>query len=323
MDAAFFDGPRVSLAQHGTANRALARVAVLAHNLGCSRWPLPARRLHYAKRSPLWACAWLHIMRNGYGLPQMGVAGAAMTAIWMAQGFRLKYVAHGWWRRERFARLLHIGYPAGVEVLVFQAGYFVFLMMIGHFYGTIAFAAYNVGSSLLMVCFVVGFGFSIAGSTLAGQHLGARDPDGAVRSGWRSAGYAVASMGTIGLAVAVFAPELAVFFLGDDEETVRLTVQMAYIMAAMTPLMAIEFAIGGALRGAGDTRFPLVATAVGLLGARCTLAAAFTFLGWPVVWVYGAMIVECIVKGAMLLARFRSDRWKTAGALDQERAALA
>ena len=295
--------------------------------------------------SPLWIGAAVNVLNvpllyvfvfGRYGFPQMGVAGAAiaggisftlggaaMVAIWLAQGFRLKYVSNGWWRRERFQRLLHIGYPAGVEVLIFQAGYFVFLMMIGHFYGTIAFAAYNVGSSLLMVCFVVGFGFSIAGSTLAGQHLGARDPDGAVRSGWRSAGYAVASMGAIGLAVAIFAPELAVFFLRDEPETVRLTVQMAYIMAAMTPLMAIEFAIGGALRGAGDTRFPLVATAVGLLGARCTLAAAFTFLGWPVVWVYGAMIVEFFVKSGMLLARFRSDRWKTAGGLDQERMTLA
>ncbi len=284
--------------------------------------------------SPLWIGGAVNVVNipllyvfvfGHYGFPQMGVAGAAiaggisftlggiaMVAIWMAQGFRLKYVANGWWRRERLRRLLHIGYPAGVEVAVFQAGYFVFLMLIGHFYGTVAFAAYNVGTSLLMVGFVVGFGFSIAGSTLAGQHLGANDPAGAVRSGWRSAVYAIASMGGIGVAVAVFAPELARFFLGDDPPTVRLTVQMAYILAATMPLMAIEFAIGGALRGAGDTRFPLLATAVGLLGARCALAATFTLLGWPVVWVYGAMIVECIVKAAMLLARFQSDRWKTA-----------
>ena len=283
--------------------------------------------------SPLWIGAGVNVINipllylfvfGHFGFPQMGVAGAAvaggisftiggavMTAIWLSQGFRLKYVTNKWFRRERFERLLNIGYPAGVEVIVFQCGYFVFLMLIGHFYGTIAFAAYNVGSSLLMVCFVVGFGFSIAGSTLAGQHLGAHDPDGAVRSGWRSTIYAVASMGTIGVAVAIFARELAGFFLGDEPETIDLTVKMAYIMASMTPLLAIEFAIGGALRGAGDTRFPLVATMVGLIGARCLLAGIFTFLEWPVVWVYGAMIVEFLVKGAMLIARFMSGRWKT------------
>ena len=113
------------------------------------------------------------------------------------------------------------------------------------------------------------------------------------------------------MAVAIFARELAGFFLGDEPETIDLTVKMAYIMASMTPLLAIEFAIGGALRGAGDTRFPLVATMVGLIGARCLLAGIFTFLEWPVVWVYGAMIVEFLVKGAMLIARFMSGRWKT------------
>ena len=204
--------------------------------------------------SPLWIGAGVNVVNvpllyvfvfGHYGFPAMGVAGAAvaggisftlggivMIAIWLRQGFRLKYVANKWFRRERFGRLLHIGYPAGMEVVVFQVGYFAFLMMIGHYYGTVAFAAYNVGASLLMVCFVVGFGFSIAGATLAGQHLGANDADGAVRSGWRSAGYAIALMGALGLAVAGFAPELAVFFLGDEPETVRLTVQMAYIMAA-------------------------------------------------------------------------------------------
>ena len=283
--------------------------------------------------SPLWIGAGVNVLNvpllyvfvfGHYGFPQMGVAGAAvaggisftigaavMLAIWLAQGFRLKYVASKWFRRERFARLLHIGYPAGMEVAVFQAGYFAFLMLIGHYYGTTAFAAYNVGASLLMACFVVGFGFSIAGATLAGQHLGAGDPAGAARSGWRSALYAVSAMGSIGLLVAIYAPELAAFFLGDEPETLRLTVQMAYIMAATTPLIAIEFAIGGALRGAGDTRFPLIATIVGLIGARCTLAATFTILGWPVVWVYAAMIAEAVVKGGMLVARFRSGRWKT------------
>jgi hypothetical protein len=61
-------------------------------------------------------------------------------------------------------------------------------MLIGNFYGTEAFAAYNIGVNLLMVCMTVGFGFSIAGSTLVGQHLGANDHAAATRSGWRSMG---------------------------------------------------------------------------------------------------------------------------------------
>ena len=284
--------------------------------------------------SPLWIGAGVNVLNvpllyvfvfGHYGFPELGVVGAAvaggvsfslggalMLAIWLRQGFRLKYVAKRWCQADRFRRLLHVGYPAGTEVVIFQAGYFAFLMLVGHNYGTVAFAAYNVGATLMMVCFVVGFGFSIAGATLAGQRLGAGDPAGAARSGWQAAAYAIALMSTFGLAAAIFAPELATFFLGDEPETVRLTVQLAYIMAATTPMLAIEFAIGGALRGAGDTRFPLLATMVGLLGVRCTLAALFVWLEWSVLWVFGATIVEFLVKGGMLVTRFANGRWKTA-----------
>ena len=196
-------------------------------------------------------------------------------------------------------------------MVVFQVGFFVFLMLIGNFYGTEAFAAYNLGSNLLMVCFVVGFGFSIAGSTLVGQNLGADDHAGAARSGWRSLVYAVLSMGSLGGLIVIFAQPLAVLFLGDEPETVARTVEMTVLMGLITPLLAIEFAIGGALRGAGDTRFPLVATIIGLIVVRCGWAALFTFLGWPVIWVFAAMVGEYLVKGAMLLWRFRSGRWKT------------
>ena len=284
--------------------------------------------------SPLWIGAGVNVLNvpllyvfvfGRYGFPDMGVAGAAlagglsfslggvvMVVIWLRQGFRLKYVSSKWCRVDRFRRLLHIGYPAGAEMVIFQAGYFVFLMLVGHNYGTVAFAAYNVGTTLMMVCFVVGFGFSIAGATLVGQHLGAGDPAGAIRSGWRAAIYAIALMSSLGFIAAAFAPQLAAFFLGNEPETVRLTVQLAYIMAATTPLLAIEFAIGGALRGAGDTRFPLLATMIGLIGVRCTLALAFTWLGWSVLWVFGATIVEYLVKGGMLAVRFANGRWKTA-----------
>ena len=129
---------------------------------------------------------------------------------------------------------MDIGYPAAVEQIVFQIGFFVFLMIIGNFYGTEAFAAYNIGVNLLMICMTVGFGFSIAGSTLVGQHLGASDIAGAVRSGWRSAGFAVLSMGGLGLLVISFATPLAEFFIGDEPETVRYTVQFSSDFTSFT-----------------------------------------------------------------------------------------
>ena len=290
--------------------------------------------------TPLWISGAVNLLNvpllylfvfGNYGFPQMGVAGAAVAAglsftvgglilvgLWMKQKFRVRHVGGGWWRKERLRRLLDIGYPAALEQGVFQLGFFIFLALIGNFYGTEAFAAYNIGVNVLQVCMTVGFGFSIAGSTLVGQYLGANDPEGAARSGWRSTGLAVLAMGSLGGVIMLFAREITTFFIGDDLVTIERTVEFIYMLGAMMPLLAIDFSVGGALRGAGDTRFPLVATMVSLIGMRCGLAALFTYLGLPVIWVYGALIGDYLLKSTMLIWRFRSGRWKTIMVTDSD-----
>ncbi|MEQ8482770.1 MAG: MATE family efflux transporter [Pseudomonadales bacterium] len=283
--------------------------------------------------SPLWISGFVNVLNlpllyalvlGNWGAPRLGVAGAAISigvsftagalllmGLWVKNKFRVKHVGGGWWRRRRLKQLLDIGYPAAVEQGVFQIGFFIFLMLIGNFYGTEAFAAYNIGVNLLMVCMTVGFGFSIAGSTLVGQHLGANDHGGASRSGWRSMWLAVLTMGGLGLVTIYYAQPLATFFLGNEPLTIAYTVQFIYILGSMMPLLAVEFAIGGALRGAGDTRFPLMATFLGLIGMRCGLAALATWLKMPVFWVYAALVGDYLLKGALLVWRFHSGRWRT------------
>jgi len=291
--------------------------------------------------SPLWISGGVNVINipllylfvfGAYGFPQMGVAGAAVAAglsftagaltlivLWVKQKFRVKHVGGGWWRRERLKRLLDIGYPAAVEQGVFQLGFFAFLMLIGNFYGTEAFAAYNIGVNVLQICMTVGFGFSIAGSTLVGQHLGAADHDGATRSGWRSMWLAMVAMGALGGLIMFYARPLTLFFIGDDPVTVQRTVEFIYLLGAMMPLLAVDFSIGGSLRGAGDTRFPLLATMFSLIGMRCGLAALATWMGLPVVWVYAALVGDYMVKASMLIWRFQRGRWKTIVTMDELR----
>ena len=197
--------------------------------------------------SPLWISGGVNLLNlpllfvfifGFWGVPAMGVAGAAFAAgisfsvgsavlliLWVRQKFRVRHVSGGWWRRARLRALLDIGYPAALEQGVFQLGFFIFLMLIGNAYGTEAFAAYNIGVNILAVCMTVGFGFSIAGSTLVGQHLGARDPEAASRCGWRSLWLAVISMGSLGLLIVIFAQQLSRYFIGDDATTIAYTVQ--------------------------------------------------------------------------------------------------
>jgi len=281
-------------------------------------------------RTPLWIGVLTNVVNvalvywlvfGGYGVPAMGVAGAAIAnglsftlaamvylGLWYGGRLKVGVGGRGSMTEKRVRQLIDIGYPAGVEQLVFQLGFLAFLWLVGY-YGTAAFAAYGIGVQILSLSFVVGFGFSIAGATLVGQHMGAKDPQGAMRHGWRATGMAIASMVGLSGFIVAFSEDIARFLI-DDDEVVRLTVIFIYILGIAQPLMAIEFTLSGCLRGAGDTRFPLKATMAGLIGARVGLAALFTFMGLTVVWIYAALIGDYIVKALMLVSRFKSGKWQ-------------
>jgi len=281
-------------------------------------------------RTPLWIGVLTNVVNvalvywlvfGGYGVRAMGVAGAAIAnglsfalaamvylGLWYGGRLKVGVGGRGSMTEKRIRQLIDIGYPAGVEQLVFQLGFLAFLWLVGY-YGTAAFAAYGIGVQILSLSFVVGFGFSIAGATLVGQHMGAKDPQGAMRHGWRATGMAIASMVGLSGFIVAFSEDIARFLI-DDNEVVRLTVIFIYILGIAQPLMAIEFTLSGCLRGAGDTRFPLKATMAGLIGARVGLAALFTFMGLTVVWIYAALIGDYIVKALMLVSRFKSGKWQ-------------
>ena len=120
---------------------------------------------------------------------------------------------------------------------------------------------------------------------------------------------AIGSMVVLGGTVIWFAEAIAGFMI-DDPEVVRLTVVFIYILGACQPLMAIEFTLGGSLRGAGDTRFPLYTVLTGLIGVRVALSALAAWAGLDVEWIFAALIADYIVKGGMLIGRFRRGAWK-------------
>lgn len=264
-----------------------------------------------------------------FGLPALGVGGAAL-ANGLAFGAGAALTLGLWWRGRlrvgrgpadaltaaRLRRLVRIGMPAALEQVVWQGGFIAFLRLVA-LYGTAAFAAYGIGVNILAFSFVVGFGFQVAASTLVGQHLGAGDPEEATRSGWRATALAVAVMLAFGSSIVVAARPIATFLI-DDPEVVRLTVIFIRILGSVQALMAIEFTLGGALRGAGDTRFPLYVVMAGLLGARVLLAALFAWQERGVTWIYGALIADYVVKASLMAWRFHGGRWRTALRDDDE-----
>ena len=259
-----------------------------------------------------------------FGAPRMGAAGApfasglsfvlcgaVLVSLWMRQKLTIKFHSRRYLQEGTLSAPAAHRVSGGARAIrAAVSGSFCSSALIGRYYGTEAFAAYNVGLNMLNAAMVVGVGFAIAGATLVGQHLGAGDVEGAARSGWRACAMAVAAMTLIGLMVVFNAPRLAHFFLGADQVAVQRTTEFTYIMAAMLPLLGVDMAIGGSLRGAGDTRFPLMTSFLGLIGVRCVLAATFTFFHLPVIWVYSSMIGDYMLKGSLLIWRFKSGHWK-------------
>jgi len=264
------------------------------------------------------------LVYGGLGFPKLGIAGAALAGglafcvsalvqlwLWRSGRLRLRSVPADAGQRERMRAILHVGTPAALEQLVVQAGFIAFTFIIARFYGTPALAAYGIGVQILSVSFVIGFGFSIAASTLVGQNLGAGYPVRAAHSGWRAMWLAVASMSVLAVLIVACARPIARMML-DEPEVVRLTVVFIRVLGVAQPLMAVDFALSGALRGAGDTRYPLYTTFSGLICGRVFLAVLFTWLELPVEWIYGALLADYSIKVTMLVSRFRSGQWRDA-----------
>ena len=284
-------------------------------------------------RTPLWIGALANVVNVGLcwvliygqlGFPALGVAGAGIASTiatslqlpvlwWLWQSGRLALKPSGAsFRPDRalLGRILRIGYPAAFEGVIFQTGLLAFMRVLGG-YETAAIAAYNVGAQILSFSFLPGIGFATAAATLVGQHLGEGEPRLAERSGWRSMWGAILSMSVLGAATIAAAPALARLF-SSDPHVIELTVDFIWTLGAVQPLMAIEYTIGGALRGAGDTRFPLFAIFAGLFLCRLAPAALAAYVFHARVQVVWSMLVlDYALKATLLLWRFRRGRWKT------------
>jgi Na+-driven multidrug efflux pump len=118
-------------------------------------------------------------------------------------------------------------------------------------------------------------------------------------------------MTAAGVAIFIAARPIAELFV-DDHAVVDNAVIFIQVLAAAQPLMAIDFTLGGALRGAGDTRFPLFAVLIGFYLCRLGGAYAATFVfKLPLVWLWLALLPDYIARCLLKGWRFNSGRWKT------------
>ncbi|HWG92062.1 MAG TPA: MATE family efflux transporter, partial [Candidatus Thermoplasmatota archaeon] len=258
---------------------------------------------------------------GAFGFPSMGIAGAAVaTAVSFGVGSvvffaLLRPSLPSTWSRLPYdgpmaARLFRVGAPSALEDGLLNFGFMVYTLLILGF-GATALAAHQVGLRILSFAFMPGFGFSAAAAALVGQSLGAKDPEGAEQAGWYSMGLGLAIMVAMAVPLYLFSEPIAGLLSHGDPATLELSVTWIALITLTIPPIAIHFSGAGALRGAGDTRWTLLVSFVGLFALRIPAAYLLGFvLGLGIEGVWLAYLLEYYVRAGLTVARFHRGRWK-------------
>lgn len=226
--------------------------------------------------------------------------------------------------RHLIYRLLRVSVPAGVDSLSVAFCQLWFLSLINRL-GNVAAAAHGVALQWEALGYLAGGAFGTAAMTLIGQSLGARDPHRAERSGWTAFGIGCGVMTFMGVMFFILARPMFRLFCHEShlEPVIATGVPVLRLIAFAMPALASQIIFTAALRGAGDTRIPVLISWLGFLGVRIPLAYLLTGqtialgpfgvvtgadLGLFGAWV--AMVVDIWVRGGFFAIRFVSGKWK-------------
>lgn len=259
----------------------------------------------------------------GTGLSQcLGLV--AVLGVLMIGRAGLKLTLRGLWPdRALLTRLLRVSLPAAAESFSMVTGQMFFLASVNGL-GDAARAAHGIALGWETVAETFGLASAVAANVLVGQHLGAGEPEEARRSGLAALALGAAGMSLVGVALYWLAVPLFQFFCPGPGQApiVEAGVPVLRLAAFSMPMLASCHVLAAALRGAGDTRVPLLITAAGFFLVRLPLTA---WLTWSTVWLpwgetagwglglYGcwlAMQADIWFRGTLFLGRFAGGRWQ-------------
>ncbi len=259
------------------------------------------------------------------GLPRLGPVGSAVATtiaravgavcvlyVLFKRGSVLKLPLVGGWKfdRQAIGRILNIGWPASLEQIVFQLGFLTF-SAIAILLGTDDLAAQQIAFNVSNFSMLPAFAFGVAGLTLVGQSLGAKDPDRAEASAIQALKSGMVWMCVVGVGFYLFRHPLVRMYT-DDPNVMQLGEMCLIFIALAQPLQAVSVVLASTLRGAGDTRSTLVITFVGIWIVRVGfgyLMGIYFGLGLFGVWL--GWMADFAARAVLIGWRFRSSRWKT------------
>ena len=261
---------------------------------------------------------WILIYGHG-GSPAFGVAGSGwstcISRTYMA-GVLFVAVRRHHHRRQlplfqppyrpdltRIRELLRIGFPAATQIL-FEIGVFATATALIAKVNAASIAAHQIALNCASFTYMVPLGISSAAAVRVGQGIGRGDPAGAGRAGWTAIAMGAAFM-SFAAVVLVLAPHLIVRIFTPDPEVMRIGVELLLVAAAFQLFDGLQTVATGALRGAGETRIPMLSSFVaywviglplgyylgfnrqlGALGLWTGLAISLMVIGTALVWAW-------------------------------------
>jgi len=263
-----------------------------------------------------WALVFGHL-----GAPPLGAIGSA----WATCGSRL-YMAGALgvivWRRDpgilRLAAseglrpdfngiraIFRIGLAAagqmGVEIGVFA----VATVMVGRLNAT-SLAGHQIALSTVSTTFMMPLGISSAAAVRVGQRLGRGDALGAARSGWMALALGATVMSAAAV-ILLFAPRWIARLFTPQVEAIAAAVTLLRIAAFFQLCDGLQVVATGALRGAGDTRTPMLWHFAGywLIGLPVGVWLCFA-KGWGAAGLWTGLSLGLIFIGIALTLAWRS-----------------
>ena len=256
---------------------------------------------------------------------RMGVLGVALGTI-ISQAFSwlfgLAYINRRYpelairpfcrrFDRELFRQIMGIGLPAGIQMSLVALGAMAVMSKINS-YGKEYTAAYNVGSKLDSLAFLPVQSLSNAVTSFVGQNTGARRPD-RVRQGIRITVIASVVWSAVMLVLIPLGPTLVGFFSDTPAVIQSGTVYLKCIMPFYF-LFSVMFCLNNAMRGAGDSLFPMLDVVFSLILVRVPAVYWFANHYGPDYMYYGVG-VGWTVGFTLSVVYYLSGRWKRKGSL--------
>lgn len=283
-------------------------------------------------RTPMWIAVFFRLIHIavcpllifGVGIfPRMGVNGAATTAVFsqgIGAGLGMWFLYSGRTRlhlnfkgfRVDFSmiwRLLKVGIPASITAMQRTLGNLVLVMIIGPF-GTLALAAHTLNQRVEMFLQMPAMGIGQAAGVLAGQNLGARQPERAEKTGWIASGILTGAFLLISVAILIWAESIVRVF-DNDPGLVAVASLFLRIASANWIVMGLTNVFQQCVNGAGDTMVPMIIMLVNMWLMQIPLAFFLPKItGLGVYGVRWGIVAGTVAAAIIYTIYFSLGRWK-------------